>query len=293
MARKGRYSSSSSSSSSITKSRSRNRSRSKFPVRSKSRSRSRYTAGSKSRSRSTPRSRYSSPSPFSYRRSSPLCVNPFDDSDDSNENNRSENSYRYTYRYSRSTTPISVNPFNDSGSNEDNGSEHSVVESKKNKSISEGATFTKEQINKMTRGEIAQELDNEEEKKNILAGKQGGMKTRHVKESEELAKKQKEEIKSLHEQIDKNKRKINDLEKVMQSRLECPRGPKIPECPACLEEMSPPIEIFSCRNGHLVCGKCKPLVTEIRADMCMTCGTVKYMGRATAMEQMIREMFDI
>jgi len=275
MARKGRYSSSSSSSSSITKT------KSKFHVRSRSRSRSRYTAGSRSRSRSTPRSRYFSP--FSYRRSSTLRVNPFDDSDDSDENNRSEDSSKNTsrFRYSRST-PISVNPFNDS-----------AEESKKNKSFSEGVTFTKEQMNKMTRVEIAQELDNAEKKKNRLAGKEGGMKTRHVKESEELAKKQKEEIKSLHEQIGKNQRKINDLEKVMQSRLECPRGPKIPECPACLKEMCSPIEIFSCRNGHLLCGKCKPLVTAIRADMCMTCGTVKYMGRATAMEQMIREMFDI
>jgi len=146
----------------------------------------------------------------------------------------------------------------------------------------------------MTRVEIAQELDNaEEEKKHFLADKQGGMKMRHDKECQELSKKHKEEVESLHNQITENKRKINDLEKAMQSRLEFPRGPKVPECPVCLEEMIPPTEIFSCRNGHLVCGECKPKVTATADSMCTTCRTVKYMGRATAVEQMIREMFDI
>jgi len=146
----------------------------------------------------------------------------------------------------------------------------------------------------MSRVDIAQELDNaEEEKKIFLADKQGGMTRRHAKECEDLAKKHKDEVEGLNKKIAKNKRKINDLEKAMQSRLEFPRGPKVPECPVCLEEMSPPTEIFSCRNGHLVCGECKPKLTANADSMCTTCRTVKYMGRATAVEQMIREMFDI
>ena len=120
------------------------------------------------------------------------------------------------------------------------------------------------------------------------------MKRRHAKECEELAKKQRVEVESLHNQIAKNKRMINDLEKAMQSSLGCPRGPKVPECPVCLEEMNPPTEIFSCPNGHLVCGECNSKVTaDADDDVCTTCRTVKYMRRATAAEQMIREMFGI
>jgi len=254
MARGGRYSSSSSSRS-LYRSRSRNRSRSKVIVRSKSRSRSRSTAGSRSRSRSTARSRHSSRFRSKSRSFTPL--------------------------YSNSPYELMLSDFPEEIGDEDS------------ESISEGVTFTKEEINKMTRVEIAQELDNaEEERKSFLADEQGGMKRRHAKECEELAKKQKEEVERLHNQLAKNKRKIDDLEKAMQSRLKFPRGPKVPECPVCLEEMIPPTEIFNCRNGHLVCGECKPKVTAGGDRMCITCRSGTYMGRATAVEQMIREMFD-
>jgi len=58
----------------------------------------------------------------------------------------------------------------------------------------------------------------------------------------------------------------------------------IPECPVCLEEMRPPTQIFNCRNGHLICKKCRPKVNK-----CTHC-RVEYTGRATAVEQMIRDM---
>ena len=28
---------------------------------------------------------------------------------------------------------------------------------------------------------------------------------------------------------------------------------EVPECPICFEEMAPPVRIFQCRDGHLVC----------------------------------------
>jgi len=60
-----------------------------------------------------------------------------------------------------------------------------------------------------------------------------------------------------------------------------------PSCPICLESMvSPPIRIFNCGNGHLICSICKPKVKECYCK-------AKYTGRATAVEQMIREVFDI
>ena len=33
--------------------------------------------------------------------------------------------------------------------------------------------------------------------------------------------------------------------------------PKVPECPACMEEMVPPTRIFQCATGHPVCETCR------------------------------------
>ena len=95
---------------------------------------------------------------------------------------------------------------------------------------------------------------------------------------------------SLDEKIGRNKRKLSNLEKAMKSRMKIARIPKPPECPMCLCSMKPTKQIFNCQNGHLICGECRPKVID---DMCITCRTVKYMGRATAVEQMIREMFGL
>ena len=62
--------------------------------------------------------------------------------------------------------------------------------------------------------------------------------------------------------------------------------PSIPECPVCLEDLKPPLKIFNCRNGHLICSVCKPKV-----NICTNCRE-EYTGRATAIEQMLREMFN-
>jgi len=67
-------------------------------------------------------------------------------------------------------------------------------------------------------------------------------------------------------------------------------GNFVPECPVCYERMSPPMQIFTCGNGHVICSVCKDKVEETR-NMCIyRCGAV-YAGRATAMEQMIRQIF--
>lgn len=55
----------------------------------------------------------------------------------------------------------------------------------------------------------------------------------------------------------------------------------IPECPVCLERMTG--EIYSCKNGHGICGTCKPWVRT-----CATGRTGKYICRNTVMEQMVR-----
>ena len=235
-------------------SRSRSRSRSRFNTRSTSRSKSRSRSSSKSRSRSRSRSR--SLDDWD-------CGEEFkEDSEDSEGDD------------------IEIEFEGEPGANEDDDE----------KPRTEVVVFTAEEINEMSRVELAQELDDVDNMdKNILEAKED-MKTRHSKEYEDLIKKQTDEAEHLDEQIVKNKRKRSDLEKAMCSRLKLPRTPKTPECPVCLEEMKPPTQIFNCPNGHLVCEEGKPKVID---EMCTTCRTVKYMGRATAVEQMIRDMFSI
>ena len=64
----------------------------------------------------------------------------------------------------------------------------------------------------------------------------------------------------------------------------------IPECPACYEEMSPPRQIFTCGNGHMICSSCKP---HIRDNRCINRCRSSYDGRATAVEQMVRQILGI
>ena len=143
--------------------------------------------------------------------------------------------------------------------------------------MSEVVILTANKINNMTRMQIVQELEIVEEKdEDILA------------EKEKLRNRFEKEMESLDDQMTKNKRKGSDLERALQSRMKFARIPKTPECPICLEEMKPPTQIFNCNNGHLVCGGCRPKVID---NMCSTCRTVKYTGRATAVEQMISDMF--
>merc|ERR1712179_477807 len=70
-----------------------------------------------------------------------------------------------------------------------------------------------------------------------------------------------------------------------------PSGPSvIPVCPGCRKEMWPPVEIYNCSNGHLICSVCKP---KVYMNQCTNnCGTF-YTGRAFAMEQMIRQILGI
>lgn len=60
----------------------------------------------------------------------------------------------------------------------------------------------------------------------------------------------------------------------------------IPECPSCTEQMKPPVNIFNCPNGHLICSDCKPNVPK---NLCIECRT-PYAGRANGMEKIIRNL---
>ena len=51
--------------------------------------------------------------------------------------------------------------------------------------------------------------------------------------------------------------------------------PLAPSCPVCFEPMSPPVRIFQCGGGHLICGQCKP---RIQVESSSSCKFTKYMG---------------
>ena len=114
------------------------------------------------------------------------------------------------------------------------------------------------------------------------------MELRHEEEIERLSEYQREEVEELDRMIMDNRQEKSDLQRRMQAWLQ-PAGAtaSVPQCPVCLDKMRPPVRIFNCRNGHLICGQCRPQVDN---DMCTTCRVVEYTGRATAVEQMIRQM---
>jgi len=73
----------------------------------------------------------------------------------------------------------------------------------------------------------------------------------------------------------------------LQKRLGTPpTASLLPSCPVCLETMKPPHQIFTCANGHLICSSCKPRVPNCFCQ-------AMYMGRATAMEQMVRTILGV
>jgi len=59
----------------------------------------------------------------------------------------------------------------------------------------------------------------------------------------------------------------------------------IPSCPVCYVQLVPPLQVFSCTNGHLVCSSCREKIGE----KCATC-RVEGGGRAIAMEEVIRNL---
>merc|ERR1719154_570553 len=92
----------------------------------------------------------------------------------------------------------------------------------------------------------------------------------------------------LHKEHEK---KIKDLEAKLQSLTSPPTAaaPPTPECPVCLDPMAPPVRIFTCPNGHLVCADCKEKMEVATCPLCYE--PVK--GRATAMEQMLVSLYNL
>ena len=56
-----------------------------------------------------------------------------------------------------------------------------------------------------------------------------------------------------------------------------------------MEMMKPPLQIFNCPNGHLICSICKP---KVLGNLCTDCKT-PYAGRANGMEKIVRRLMNL
>ena len=122
------------------------------------------------------------------------------------------------------------------------------------------------------------------------------LETEHKRKRDETLVKHEVENKKFCSEFEKTKKALHqELEKRLGSSAAGhsttpppPPSPAslLPSCPVCYERMKPPLQIFTCGNGHLICSSCKPEVT-----MCYC--QAMYTGRATAMEQMVRTILNI
>ena len=79
-------------------------------------------------------------------------------------------------------------------------------------------------------------------------------------------------------------RQLEKLNEDLERRMK-----QAPECPICFESMQPPKKIKQCVLGHLTCLECTEKLDKIE---CPTCRQ-KFSGRAIAMEQFLRTLFDV
>jgi len=65
------------------------------------------------------------------------------------------------------------------------------------------------------------------------------------------------------------------------------------ECPICYEIMAPPLRIWQCKVGHVICEQCKEKVKAPGGSSthCPTCKTSPFIGRNLALERISRSLF--
>merc|ERR1712129_355059 len=173
-------------------------------------------------------------------------------------------------------------------------------------------------LHEMTLTEVANGIEKINDVQPIIEAANSKVKDEHNKELAKLEAEHNNKLKSLVEShkrkvesiVDKQTMENNKCKKLraeneerkkslniqLQALLSPPGQPAnppppsslIPSCPVCLESMRPPLQIFTCGNGHLVCSVCRP---KVIMDKCHC--QAMYMGTATAMEQMVRQVLGI
>ena len=62
---------------------------------------------------------------------------------------------------------------------------------------------------------------------------------------------------------------IKKLDKIIHEKdIEMQEVAELFECSVCLDEMKPPVKIFQCQNGHVMCESCKNHPTMKKCPTC-------------------------
>ena len=100
-----------------------------------------------------------------------------------------------------------------------------------------------------------------------------------LKETERLLADQKTKLEEERAKLQANEKKRMQQAEILQRIGGSDKA--IPECPVCWDLMTS--EIYSCKNGHGICGTCKRKVTR-----CTICRCSSYIYRNIIMEQTVR-----
>lgn len=106
-------------------------------------------------------------------------------------------------------------------------------------------------------------------------------------EREALQVKEKE-VETFEKEFAEQEKKVKEEKRRLGEVVGLDSSGLIPDCPVCLEPLAAPAQIHNCRNGHLVCGGCRP-----RLNSCATCRSGDYIGRAIAVEQIVRKAMNL
>jgi len=137
------------------------------------------------------------------------------------------------------------------------------------------ASTSQPQESALSLGQLAEALA-------IVEREEAERKSRKEALAEALAKEEREEAEL--------KSRKDALTATLMERARSQSSLLVPECPVCLVKMAPPLQIFNCSNGHLICSLCKP---RIAGNLCVTLCQGSYTGRATAVEQIVRNTLGI
>ena len=115
---------------------------------------------------------------------------------------------------------------------------------------------------------LASELDRKHNQEKMA------MRNNHAKQRQQLTDVNKVKLDSIKEAVEDTSKKLKITRKVLKGTIkrkyeqEEDEEDFAPECPLCMEIMTPPKKIYQCSEGHLVCSVCKP---KMQNNICATC----------------------
>lgn len=115
---------------------------------------------------------------------------------------------------------------------------------------------------------LASELDRKHNQEKMA------MRNNHARQRQQLTDLNKVKLESIVEAVKDTSQKLKITRKVLKGTIkrkyeqEEDEEDFAPECPLCMEIMTPPKKIYQCSEGHLVCSVCKP---KMQNNICATC----------------------